>query len=205
MLSNPSTFFNGLRTTKLFGAMLDQSEVDGLNAILSAAAGLDVQSTAYMLATAYWETAHTMQPVKEANWLTPEQQARYFARMYDPTGMRPDVARRLGNTQPGDGAKYCGRGYVQLTGRGNYAKADHELGIASIANPDVMLQPGPAAQAMRRGMAEGWFTGRRLSDYFPRGGGYTQARRIINGMDHASDIADIAQVFETRLSMGGWR
>ncbi|RZK38651.1 MAG: hypothetical protein EOO90_21515, partial [Pedobacter sp.] len=33
-----------------------------------------------------------------------------FKRMYDPKGDRPEVARRLGNVHPGDGARYAGRG-----------------------------------------------------------------------------------------------
>ena len=39
---------------------------------------------------------------------------QFLFKMYDPQEQRPDVARRLGNTQPGDGVRFCGRGYVQL-------------------------------------------------------------------------------------------
>lgn len=46
-------------------------------------------------------------------------------------------AKNLGNTQPGDGYKYRGRGLIQLTGRANY----HALGLAYEVNPDLLLTP----------------------------------------------------------------
>src|SRR5262245_26962014 len=46
-------------------------------------------------------------------------------------------AKRLGNTQEGDGWKYHGRGYVQLTGRDNYAAAGKALGLDLINHPEL--------------------------------------------------------------------
>ncbi|WP_080934264.1 peptidoglycan-binding protein [Xanthomonas albilineans] len=43
----------------------------------------------------------------------------------------------LGNTEPGDGWRFHGRGYVQLTGRGNYARAEREIGLNLTRNPDL--------------------------------------------------------------------
>ena len=48
--------------------------------------------------------------------------------MYDKDGERPKVAKDLGNTQKGDGVRFPGRGYVQLTGRSNYGKAGKLVG-----------------------------------------------------------------------------
>lgn len=195
-------FFKGVRAG-LLGPTLSQDEVDGCNAILDAMAGSPLAHCAYALATAYKETAHTMHPIKEMGG------DAYFFRRYDPKGNRPDIARQLGNTQPGDGARFAGRGYVQLTGRANYARAERELGVPLVANPDLAIRDDVAAKIMRRGMDEGWFTGRRFSTYLPPVSPgttptFTQARRIINGQDCAAEIASYAMAFQGNLQAAGW-
>lgn len=195
-------FFKGVRAG-LLGPTLTQDEVDGCNAILDAMAGSPLAHCAYALATAYKETAHTMHPIKEMGG------DAYFFRRYDPKGNRPDIARQLGNTQPGDGARYPGRGYVQLTGRANYARAERELGVPLVANPDLAMRDDVAAKIMRRGMDEGWFTGRKFSTYLPpispgTTPAFTQARRIINGQDCAAEIASYAMAFQGNLQAAGW-
>lgn len=52
----------------------------------------------------------------------------------------------LGNTQPGDGWKYHGRGFTQLTGRDNYAHHGKALGVDLISNPDLAAEPANAAK-----------------------------------------------------------
>lgn len=66
------------------------------------------------------------------------------------------------------GHAYFGRGYVQLTWKANYALAGGKLGLDLVANPDLALDPGAAARILFLGMAEGWFTGKRLADYSRR-------------------------------------
>jgi putative chitinase len=126
----------------------------------------------------------------------------YLARMYDPDGLRPAVAARLGNTEGGDGCRFCGRGYVQLTGRANYQRA----GLAD--DPERALDPAVAAEVLERGLREGWFTGARLMDVLPLGGPatraqFTAARRVVNGKDRAALIADYAVRFQDALLAGG--
>jgi putative chitinase len=75
-------FFAALRSG-LLGPTLSAQEVDGCNAILKAMEGAPLAWTAYALATAYHETASTMQPIKEYGGST------YFTRMYDVTGAAP--------------------------------------------------------------------------------------------------------------------
>jgi hypothetical protein len=52
----------------------------------------------------------------------------------------------LGNTQPGDGPRYKGRGYIQITGRANYQTYGDALGVGLVDNPDLALRPDIAAQ-----------------------------------------------------------
>lgn len=179
------------------------SQVMGTEAILKAMEGAPLAWAAYALATAWHETAYTMQPIKEKGGRA------YFMRMYDKTGDRPHVAEDLGNTAVGDGATYAGRGYVQLTGRRNYGKAERKIGEPFLSNPDLAMRPDLAARIMREGMTEGWFTGRGFVHFLPSNdaaseAAFTQARRIINGMDRAAKIAGEALAFQAALIGGGW-
>ena len=69
---------------------------------------------------------------------------RYFNR-YDPR-YSPGTAKILGNTRAGDGYKYRGRGFIQLTGRDNYTRAGKALGIDLANKPDLAADPKIAAQ-----------------------------------------------------------
>jgi peptidoglycan L-alanyl-D-glutamate endopeptidase CwlK len=67
----------------------------------------------------------------------PEGKSRYnTAPDGEPFGLY-DGRKDLGNTEPGDGARFKGRGYVQLTGRANYARVGAQLGIDLAGNPDL--------------------------------------------------------------------
>lgn len=200
-LRKPAVFFAQLRAGKMLGPVLSQGEVEGCEAILAACVGWPVSWAAYALATAYHETAGTMQPIKERGG------EAYFHRMYDIEGQRPHVARELGNVTPGDGVRYAGRGYVQLTGRRNYQRAGAEVGADLIAQPDLAMRPDIAAGIMRRGMQEGWFTGKSLATYLPEvatAAQFRNARRIINALDKADLIAGHALAFQAALQAGEW-
>ncbi len=68
----------------------------------------------------------------------------------DPKTKKPKnfnpLAAKLGNDQPGDGTKYHGRGYIQLTGKYNYEKAGKALGLDLVKNPDLVEKPEVAAK-----------------------------------------------------------
>ena len=197
-----AVFFDVCRDT-VMGPVLDAREVNGSDRILDAMQGAPLAWTAYALATAWHETAHTMQPVREMGG------PAYLTRMYDIEGRRPALARKMGNRLPGDGMKFCGRGYVQLTWRRNYQLAGAKLGLPLEAQPDLAMQPETAARIMRQGMTDGWFTGKAFRHYLPAKGvaakpQFTEARRMVNGLDKAGLIADYAVKFQTALVKGGW-
>lgn len=190
------------KTIRLRLGPLQQPQVEGFEAVLDAIKDQPLSWQAYMLATAWHETATTMQPIKERGG------EAYFTKLYDVAGDRPKTCIQYGNTCAGDGPKYCGRGYVQLTWKSNYEKAGKVLGIDLVAEPDKAMLPEHAAIIMLDGMKNGWFTGKKLASYLPPQGvatkqQYIDARRIINGTDKADLIENYAQVFERALRDGG--
>lgn len=201
MSFNEAKFYDAVRLT-LLGPKLDDGEVAGCKAILVAMSGAPLAHCAYALATAYHETAHTMCPICEFGG------ARYLTRMYDVTGARPRLAQDMGNTAPGDGVRYCGRGFVQLTWKSNYAKAAAVLGEDMVGHPELAMRIDVAAGVMRDGMQNGWFTGKALRHCLPDARGtlaqYQTARRIINGTDKALLIARYAMQFQDALVGADW-
>ncbi len=201
MAFDRKAFFDGIRQGP-FPGKLTADQVKGTTAILDEwdRRGLtDLRWLADMLGTVKWETDHTMQPIREAGG------PAYLKKMYDPLGSRPALAKRNGNTSPGDGVKYCGRGFVQLTWKNNYATMTyllHEDGIDVdlVANPDLAMRPDVAAFILFEGMIRGSFTGRKLYDYFNDSKtDWINARKIINGTDRAAEIAAISKQFYADL------
>ncbi len=139
--------------------------------------GLLRNQCAYVLGTSFWETAHTMKPVVEAYWLS-EDWRRTHLRYYP----------------------WYGRGFVQLTWQANYKRAEAELGVLFTQDPNKALDPANAAAIAVTGMREGWFTGRKLSDYIDlQHSDFVDARRIINGTDRAQEIAVLAEHYDDDL------
>lgn len=166
---------------------LEQHQVDGFEAILNEAAKREtpLQHLAYMLATAWHETAFKMQPIPEIG---------------------KGRGRRYGKPAGPYGHVYYGRGFVQLTWLSNYEHAGDKLGIDLVQFPEKALELPVAAEIMFAGMTQGWFTGRRLADYIGSGApaDYKEARRIINGLDCAEKIAGYARSYEHALKAAGY-
>jgi len=187
-----TAFFNGYRSAygKLTVTMVSGLELIGRN--MEADPALEsIQWAAYMLATVKHECADTWQPIVERG-------PRSYFDKYEPGTA---LGRRLGNTEPGDGYRYRGRGYVQITGRANYARMTTVLCLAPdadlVADPEQALRPAIAYQVMSVGMRQGLFTGKKLADYIvPGQADYRNARRIINGLDQADRIAQYATTLE---------
>ncbi len=174
-------FFDEVRTS-LFNGRLKSGQVKGMEFILEQwdeTGFTNRQWLAYALATAFHETAHTMQPIREYG--------KGRGRKY---GIRDRVT----------GQTYYGRGYVQLTWKFNYEKASQVLGFDFVRIPDLVMAPDNAAFIMFQGMKDGWFTGKGFDDYInDKQRDYWNARRIINGTDKAGKIADYAIKFEAAL------
>lgn len=180
--------------------VLSESQKGGLTQLLSMmntdADLSDRRWAAYMLATVRHECAETWQPITEFG-------PREYFDKYEPGTV---TGNRLGNVAQGDGYRYRGRGYVQITGLSNYRRLSNRLGLGTdlVLWPDRALNPDIAYRIMSLGMRDGLFTGRALRDYFPVGHeyavsdtaeGFRKARMIINGMDRASLIAGYAADF----------
>jgi putative chitinase len=193
---NRAKFFASVRSS-LFGGKLSRAQVEGMERILNeceAQVVKDKGQIAYLMATAYHETAKTMCPIREFG------NPSYFRKMYDIRGNRPSVARALGNVAAGDGAKFYGRGFVQITGRRNYTDWGKRLGVNLINSPDLALEPRYAARILVEGSLLGTFTGKKLADYIDGSKrDFVRARRIINGSDKAAMIARYANDFLAAL------
>jgi hypothetical protein len=92
----------------------------------------------------------------------------YFTKMYE-------GRKDLGNTQKGDGARYHGRGFIQLTGRANYRTYGTKLGLPLEQNPDLALQPEVAARILALYMKE------RGIGALAAKGDWQGVRRAVNG------------------------
>lgn len=175
-------FFDSVRSH--FGS-LNESQVTGLESIAAASVGRPVNHIAYMMATAWHETGQFR--YTHEIWGPTQQQAKY-----EPPSAK---AKELGNTMKGDGKRFAGRGFVQLTGRANYVKASEKLGLDLVAIPDLVTQYPIAAKILVSGMTQGWFTGKSLSDFTS----FEDMRRVVNGTDKAALIAGHAYAFKNAL------
>jgi putative chitinase len=174
---NRDIFFDSVRKS-LFGGTLTQGQVDGMSAVLAAweadPRSEDLRHLAYPLATDAHETGFEMQPIEEYG---------------KGSGME------YGKQDPETGQTYYGRGYVQLTWRDNYRRADKELGFHDAGSlewhAELALDPVVAAEVMFQGMEEGWFRTHEdggpetLNRYFSEDADDAYgAREIINGDKH---------------------
>ena len=103
---------------------------------------------------------------------------RYLEEIWGPTAAqtRYEGRRDLGNTQPGDGFRFRGRGWIQLTGRHNYRLYGRLLGLPLEAQPDLAAQPAVAAR-----IAATYWTQRNLNALADAGDFEGITRRINGG------------------------
>lgn len=174
---NLKTFFDNVRDS-VFGGRMSESQVEGCIKTIEyrdAHWPLMINAElAYVLATFEWESAHTMRPIEEGHPLTGAALKAYQKKLrYYP---------------------WYGRGPPQLTWEKNY-KA---FGVAD--NPEKMLEWETGLRVMFEGMILGKFTGHKLADYITaKRQDYVNARRVVNGLDKAENIAKNARAFHSAL------
>jgi len=161
-------FFDNVRN-KLFDGALDQQQVDGCGVILGLWEGQytgtpmsDIRWLAYILATVFHECATTMWPITEYGSQSYLQGKEYYP--------------------------YIGRGFVMITWEDNYRHASQQLSLTGsrdlVDHPELALDSLISARILFRGMAEGWFTGKKLGQYFNESkNDPVNARQIVNGND----------------------
>jgi hypothetical protein len=195
----------------LFSGKAAALQLSGLRAIVDRgeATRAPLVHLAYMLATAYHETAGHMQPVIETRQPGEKKNPSVAIAI-----ARLDKAFAAGKLswvktpywrKDADGKSWLGRGFVQITHKANYAKLSGPAGVDLVRDPDAALTVGVALTIMFDGMAHGLFTGRALGDYLDGARvDYRNARRVINGVESADNVAHYAHVFEAALLAAGY-
>lgn len=94
------------------------------------------------------------------------------------SGIAYEYRKDLGNTQPGDGMKFKGRGLIQITGRNNYHECGKALGVDLITNPELLETNDLACRSAA------WFwASRGLNDLADKGDYIRICRRINGGLN----------------------
>jgi predicted chitinase len=169
--------------------VLSQRQVDGMEYLLDVweklFANKDIRWLAYAFATAFHETAYMMVPLEE---------------------YQKGAGKPYGAVDEEYGEAYYGRGHVQLTWKDNYIKGEKQLqnnygiSVPLVEYPHRMLEDEPSALILYDGMIDGWFTGVGLPDYFNAAEeDPVNARKIVNGLDHADKIASYYWEFKEAL------
>ena len=123
---------------------------------------------------------HINTPVRQAAFLAQiaheSGELRYVKELASGAAYEGRVS--LGNTQPGDGMKFKGRGLIQITGRNNYYECGSVLGWDFITSPELLEQPVNACRSAA------WFwASRGLNDLSDRGDFERITKRINGGLN----------------------
>ena len=112
---------------------------------------------------------------------------------YDPRHA-PRKAKILGNKHAGDGAKYKGRGYIQLTGRDNYKKAGQALGLPLEQKPELVEKPEIAAKVAV------WYWKTRVANKVDSFKNTKDVTKTINpGLKHLDQRKEKQQAFQIAM------
>jgi len=196
---NSDAFFNAVKRDIFGGRKYNQGQVDTLNNIIAECTEqkvFDYRFTAYILATAYAESYSrksnpTWAPVREGFAVTNAGAIAAVTALHKAGRISTNYALPHKN-----GLSYYGRGWVQITHGTNYDKIGRYYGLPLYTNPDLALRRDVAAKLLVGGLLEGWYTGVGLPDFITsKKTDFVQARRIVNRLDRAEEIAGYANDF----------
>ncbi len=199
---NRKTFYDNIRFSLFKGKLADQ-QTAGMDAFFNEWEKQKLTDTrwlAYMLATAYHETAQTMQPIEEFG----KGNGKAYGKKLKMGG---GPGKRVPYTTPDK--LYYGRGHTQNTWYENYealTKAAKKQGYDwdFLIRPELLLQMEPSIWATFYGMQKGLYTGKRLLHYFnDTTEDWVNARKTINGLDKADLIAGYGKAFYAGLKEAG--
>jgi predicted chitinase len=122
-------------------------------------------------------------------------QLRYFEELA--SGRAYEGRRDLGNTQPGDGMRFKGRGPIQLTGRANYEAASRALGVDLVKNPELAARPDVGFR-----VAAWYWNSRGLNQLADKGDFDGITQRINGGQNGAADRRHLHQLATSVLGGG---
>lgn len=139
---------------------------------------LNAAMAAYAVDTPMRQAAFLAQAGHESGGL------KYVVELWGPTPAqsRYEGRKDLGNTQPGDGYKYRGRGLIQTTGRANYTTTGVALNLPLVQTPELLATPENAA----RSAAYFWHL-KNLNALADEGKFETVTRRINGGLNGLDD------------------
>lgn len=101
----------------------------------------------------------------------------------------------LMNLLPGDGIKYKGRGYIQLTGRGNYTNYGKIFNLDLVCHPEIALDPVVSAKVLAQYFKD------RGCDVACKAQNWTKVRLLVNG--GANNLQDFLSVVQQYLAVSG--
>ncbi|OJT27696.1 hypothetical protein BO221_04870 [Archangium sp. Cb G35] len=130
--------------------------------------------------------SHLVAAMAEAGITTPRRKAAFLAQLAHESaefryfeelasGDAYEGRRDLGNTQPGDGRRYKGRGPIQLTGRNNYRDAGRALGVDLEGKPELAATPAVGFRTAA------WFWRTRELNELADAGNFDAITKRING------------------------
>jgi predicted chitinase/LysM repeat protein len=149
---------------------------------------------------------HLNNAMQEAGITTPKRQAAFLAQLAHESaefrymeeiasGSAYEGRRDLGNTQPGDGVRFKGRGPIQLTGRSNYRAAGKALGIDLENNPKRAADPDVGFRTAA------WYWNSRNLNQYADSGNFRELTRRING--GYNGLADRQKYYQRALNVLG--